>query len=336
MANFRNQEDQLDLRYSTWRHLSSRFHFNSKMESSRTEEDNLKLQLLTRRPTHSPYTIAVTEYVANPYRLSNDGKRFDIWKTRNNNNAQATLDAGYLSRLPPEILLSILENFLDIKSLLKLKSVSRYMKQVIEQSVPSYHRVATYVPDALAALVMTGLAPQFTIKVLDNALCSTQCANCGNLGGSLYLLKCKRACIICLGAQDWEFKPLTREMARQTYRLDQKSVKGLPTLKTPSSMYEAYMLFKRNFYFVDQAAAYEAGVKLHGGQLERVEAPITNNGTPWKCTMCFPSFDRQRQVLERYVCCRYFCDREMSPSTFLREHFPNCERAKLIWVDDSE
>lgn len=66
-----------------------------------------------------------------------------------------------------------------------------------------------HAPNALRAILSTGLAPQFTIGNLYRALRTQDCSECGSFGAYLHLLDCRRYYWLCV-AEAINILPITR------------------------------------------------------------------------------------------------------------------------------
>ena len=103
---------------------------------------------------------------------------------------------GILDRLPPELLLAVL-NLLDFQTIARLACVSHHVKKAVE-SLPAYRELMYHAPEALAALSQTGLIGLFSAASLRAALRSERCCTCREYGAYLFLPTCERCCWECL------------------------------------------------------------------------------------------------------------------------------------------
>ena len=88
---------------------------------------------------------------------------------------------GTLGMLPPDLLLEIIEEYVDLQSLFRLRHVNEATLEVI-QSLPKYQRALTYAPMTLWALIRTGFAQDITLNAFHIKLCSNVCRLCGQYG----------------------------------------------------------------------------------------------------------------------------------------------------------
>lgn len=320
------------------------------------DEDNAKLRLMSRSSKlHDGEMVVIPKEISDVYRLTDDDTDITMSNTDDNNNdTPMAMNAGELEKFPLEILIEVLSK-LDLKSLFKMRSVSRYLKQVIDHSMISYHHSAKHAPHALAAMNHTDMAKHFTMNDFSAALYSTTCTECGHYGQFLHLPSCTRCCYPCL-KMSAKYLPLFRGAARAGYGLDIKTVNALPILRTIPGVYGVNRKnYKRRFNLVDQVAAYNAGIKLHGS----VEAMKSHARDPpqgdWLTTtssrrqlhgvremtaIFFPSFEPRTQIVEWGVCCtackliklRYEVSwRAYTRKEFLQNHSPSCECLEEIW-----
>lgn len=138
---------------------------------------------------------------------------------------------GLLSRLPPEIMDTILEQ-LDLQSLARLSQVS-FTADGYVRSFRDYRYLVTHVPETLQALSNLGLTGVHSASDLYSTLRSSACAVCGDYGPFLFLPTCQRCCWGC-----WTYYPTFKIMqpshAQKCYGLSDEKMAKLPVLRIPS------------------------------------------------------------------------------------------------------
>ena len=97
-------------------------------------------------------------------------------------NAASLQALGQLDLLPLEVIQSILQ-VLDLQTLTLMQSINHRSKLLVD-SVPQHREIVTHAPNALRAILSTGLAPQFTINDLSTALRAQECFECGDFGAT--------------------------------------------------------------------------------------------------------------------------------------------------------
>ena len=187
-------------------------------------------------------------------------------------NTASLYPLGQLDVLPLEIIQNILQ-LLDLQTLALTQSVNQRSKLLVD-SLPQHREIVTYAPNALRAMLSTGLAPHFTINHLYRALRAQECIECGLFGAYLYLLECRRYCWLCL-TEASDALPVSTEFAIHSFGLPRSAIRQLPCMKSLPGRYNLDGFYgdthKRRVALVNPKAAKEAGMKLHGTQ-EAMEA----------------------------------------------------------------
>lgn len=181
----------------------------------------------------------------------------------------ASLQAlGQLDLLPLEILQNILQ-LLDLHTLTLMQSINHRSKLLVD-SLPQHREVITHAPNALRAIIGTGLAPHFTIGHLSRALRAQDCSECGSFGAFLHLLDCRRFCWLCV-VTAVDILPITQEVARTIFELTDNILRELPCIQraipgqySPDCFHD--YTDTRRVALVGLKAAREAYIDLHGSQ----------------------------------------------------------------------
>lgn len=193
-------------------------------------------------------------------------------------NTASLQPLGQLGVLPLEIVQRILQ-LMDIHTLTLMQCLNHRLNFLVN-SLPQHREIVTHAPNALRAMLGTGLASDFEIDDLHRALRSEECFQCGSFGSFLYLLSCRRCCYVCL-AKASDILPISREYARNRYGLPRSILSRLPCMRSlpgrymhdqrsvPKQNIDSYPRgnsHKRRFALVSTQAAKEAGKAFHGSE----------------------------------------------------------------------
>ena len=174
---------------------------------------------------------------------------------------------GQLDLLPLEVIQSVLQQ-LDLYTLTLMQSINHRSKLLVD-SLPQHREIVTHAPNALRAILSTGLAPHFTIHQLSTALRAQDCLGCGSFGAYLCLLECRRYCWLCL-AEASDTLPISRSAAKASFGLSDNNLRQLPCMKTLPGRYSLDRFDSdthiRRLALVSTKSAKEAGIRLHGSQ----------------------------------------------------------------------
>ena len=141
---------------------------------------------------------------------------------------------GQLDSLPLEVLQYVLQQ-LDLHTLTLMQSLNQRSKLLVN-SLPQYRDVVAHAPNALRAMLSTGLASFFSKDVLCSTFRSRECFLCGSFGPLLYLLACRRCCWLCL-AEASDALPVSREFAIHSFGLPRSAVLQLPCMRSLPGQY---------------------------------------------------------------------------------------------------
>ena len=193
-------------------------------------------------------------------------------------NTASLQPLGQLDVLPLEIVQRILQ-LMDIHTLTRMQCLN-HRSNLLVNSLPQYREIVAHAPNALRAMLGTGLASDFGIDDLHRALRSDKCFQCDSFGSFLYLLSCRRCCYVCL-AKASDTLPISREIAKHCYGLPQSIISRLPCMRSLPGRYmhdqrslpRRYVhdhsrrnTHKRQFALVGTQAAKEAGKAFHGSE----------------------------------------------------------------------
>ncbi|CAF9942373.1 hypothetical protein IMSHALPRED_003644 [Imshaugia aleurites] len=192
-------------------------------------------------------------------------------------NTASLQSLGQLDSLPLEIIQNVIQ-LLDLHTLILMQSLNHRSKLLVN-SLPAHRDIVAHAPNALRAILSTGLASHFTIYDLYSALRSQECCMCGSFGAFLYLLSCRRCCWLCL-AKASDILPISREFAAHSFGLSSKAVQQLPCMRTLPGRYTlSHEKHKRRIALVSTEAAKEAGMEIHKSE-KAMEAYVTRPQVP--------------------------------------------------------
>ncbi|KAF2135474.1 uncharacterized protein K452DRAFT_293187 [Aplosporella prunicola CBS 121167] len=181
---------------------------------------------------------------------------------------------GVLDALPLE-LLHMMVSQLDLRTLTDFRRINRRAMQVVD-SVPQYKAITTHASNALRGILAIETGRWITCETLYDKLCTAQCERCGDFGGYLYLLTCKRVCFLCL-SEDGSYLPLRYSHAIKKFGITPQAVKTLPRMRSITGIYSPNeKKSHRRLCLVDFETAFQAGIELHGSQ-EAMERCISSS-----------------------------------------------------------
>ncbi|KAK2768241.1 hypothetical protein FQN54_000093 [Arachnomyces sp. PD_36] len=249
--------------------------------ASKAEENEAMLAVLTKPATFEGFLIDVEATIPD---VSSPTQVVDVTDSDtdgDNHDTAMVIAQGPLDKMSVEILVHIISQ-LDLKTLMKLRSVNHYLKQIVDHSILPLRQVIKHAPNTLIAIFRTGMASHLTVSDVVEAMYSQTCVICGGFGPALHLLTCKRCCLKCLATHP-DFAPLAKIVAKSRYGLDKNTLQNLPVLKTLPGKYSFYKnVYKRRFNLVDERAACDAGIKLHGSREDMELFVGKNMSSTWR------------------------------------------------------
>lgn len=222
-----------------------------------------------------------------------------------------TVNLGSLDVLPIELLDDILAR-LDLATLVAFRLVNRCAAVTLD-SVPEYAAVTAHARDALRGSLAVGTAGRITCRALYDTLCTAECDVCGNFGGYIYLVTCRRACFVCI-SDNSAFLPLTPRRAAAQFGLSVRRAQTLPSVRALPGIYTAKeKQLVASVARVDHDSAYREGIRIHGsieamqayaaGARERSGLPVIRD--PAGAPSLLPELDlRAHNVFRMYAVVR--------------------------------
>ena len=169
---------------------------------------------------------------------------------------------GTLETLPLEVLQMVLLR-LDILSITDFRRVNRQARLVVDQ-IPQYKQIIVHAPASIRGCLNIGTGCLFSCQYLYKKLRTPECDSCGDFGGYLYLVTCRRVCFLCF-TENADFLPLLRNDAIRKYGLRSQHIAKLPYFKSLPGCYSSRGIkCTRRLTLIDHSAAREAGIVLHG------------------------------------------------------------------------
>ncbi|KAK5999134.1 hypothetical protein PT974_01523 [Cladobotryum mycophilum] len=262
-------------------------------------------------------------------------------------NKLARSDLGTLSRLPLEVLSLICLN-LDIQSHFRFRQVNRRAREV--SNVLQYQLVAEHGLQALHGLLLTQLAPYYTILDLYEALLIRDCTVCGSFGGFMFLLTGKKCCFECI-KNAAELRIISLSGLSKAKNISSEILSELiPVLHTTSGIYALDEVpVNQSMECVSELQAINTlrMLGLWQSEANRVRVPTL---TTWRymAAVPLPHYDPETGLVEKGASCKgchvkvegspYIDlddrDKVYSMDGFL-EHFQHCVDAQILY-DESQ
>ncbi|KAL4891353.1 hypothetical protein BDV59DRAFT_182300 [Aspergillus ambiguus] len=169
---------------------------------------------------------------------------------------------GALERLPLELIhLALIQ--LDMQSLTVFRRVNKRAR-LVTNSIPQYRRILVHAPASIRGSLNIESARFFSCQDLYEKLCTAECDSCGDFGGYLYLVTCRRVCFLCF-TETIDYLPLLRKDVIRKFGLDSKQIAGLPHMKSFPGRYSPRgVKCRRRETLFDYSAARQAGIAVHG------------------------------------------------------------------------
>lgn len=142
--------------------------------------------------------------------------------------------------------------------------------------LPQYKAITTHALNIIRGILRIDLGPWIACSKLYETLVTSDCENCGEFGGYLYLLTCTRVCFLCFTSSK-KYLPIQITNIRRRFGLDLRTLKTLSQMKPISGFYSPEE-HNVNDYFpalLDTESAFCAGLALRRS-LEAMFAYVTN------------------------------------------------------------
>lgn len=167
-----------------------------------------------------------------------------------------------LDSLSLEILWDIVPR-LDLQTLSHFRLVNRRAYHLLG-SHPQYKAIITHARNALYGILSIQAGRWITCKTLYDTLCTSEREHCGDFGGYIYLLGCRRVCFLYL-SRERQYLPLLPTHACRKFGLDRRLINDRPHMNVIPNIYSPNeMKVSRPSTLVDYESALHAGIELHG------------------------------------------------------------------------
>ena len=173
-----------------------------------------------------------------------------------------------------ELLFAILDEF-DLQTLTDFRRVNQRAMEIVD-SISEYDIVVKHAPDTLRGILSLKTGRWITRQLLYYKLCTSTCEYCGDFGGYLYLLTCKRVCFLCFAKEQRFLFPL--ELFDACHRFGLKRSDWVhPRSRTTFSAIPHMTCLTGYYsidnepcdcplYLMDHESARNAGAKKHGSE----------------------------------------------------------------------
>lgn len=169
---------------------------------------------------------------------------------------------GALERLPLELVHRVLVR-LDVRSLTVFRRVNKSAR-LVTNSIPQLKRILVHAPALIRGCLNIGSAQFVSCQDLYATLSTAECDSCGDFGGYLYLVTCRRVCFLCF-TERADYLPLPRKDVTRKFGLDSNCIARLPHMKSFPGCYSPRAIkCRRRQTLFDYSAAREAGIATHG------------------------------------------------------------------------
>jgi len=196
-----------------------------------------------------------------------------------------TARLGSLDRLPLETINAII-SLLDIAAVDQLKVVNR-RAFAVANSHPQFKLLNWEAHDTLRGIRAIRISQTITVQTLFERLCASQCVECGEFGGYMYLVTFERVCRRCFEKND-RYSPLREIAALKKFGLTPEILGPLPRFQSypgsygNSGFFLGLVKLKNYTPLVDRESAYRAGIAKHGSEEAMQEFVAKADPNIWK------------------------------------------------------
>ena len=182
-----------------------------------------------------------------------------------------------LDQLPLEILGHIVSS-LDISAIDQFKAMNRRSFEAVNTH-PQFKIINLQAHDTLRGLRAIKTDHMITVEALFEKLCTSQCSECGDYGGYIYLVTFERVCCRCFTEKD-RYLPLREIDAVKKFGLTLEILRTIPRFQGYPGHYGeelGYFPGENELYIslIDRASAYGAGIVCHGS-FEAMQEYVAN------------------------------------------------------------
>ena len=259
--------------------------------------------------------------------------------------------SGFFDRLPLELIRQILLQ-LDICSIFRLRQTALSLRQAVGW-LNEYRTVVRHGLNTFCALLRTEIARDVSLNDFYDALCTRDCALCGNFSGVMSLLTWTRCCFRCLEDAP-EIQVGTAEAIQKKFHFTQAEVRQLKSFNTLPGLYsslqclntvpiklvslrQAYLIsgrpqppkMRQDFYLHQASQQHNFMGACALPYFEKRTGKVDHGGCCAGCQLALEDGIMNFQAGKR---CR---DKVYSHEGFL-EHFKRCSRAQYLWETSKE
>lgn len=171
---------------------------------------------------------------------------------------------GVFEQFPRELFCMIF-NLLDLQSVTNLRRVNKQARLLVD-SIPEYKTTIECSPTSIQASLSIGSARWFSCRDLYEKLVTAECDICGDFGGYLYLVTCRRVCYRCF-TENTSYQPLLEKVVLQRFGLHPRHLDALPSMQSLRGTYSTHpnqRYTSASLRLFDYDSARQAGISVHG------------------------------------------------------------------------
>lgn len=185
-----------------------------------------------------------------------------------------TSGLGELDQFPIEILNAII-SVLDISATDQFKAANRRSYEVVNNH-PQFKIINEQAHDTLRGLRAIKTSHLITVQTLFDKLCTSQCSQCADFGGYMYLITFERVCCRCF-TEKARYLPLREIEALKKFGLSLEILDTLPRSQSYPGSYGVgcFQVWKPHIELVDRESARSAGIVRYGS-LEAMQEHVAN------------------------------------------------------------
>jgi hypothetical protein len=121
-------------------------------------------------------------------------------------------------------------------------------------------------------IISIGTGRWISCRDLYEKLCTAECDSCGDFGGYLYLITCRRVCFLCF-TEEPDYLPLLRADAIRKFGLHNEHMARLPAMKTVPAWCSPYD-HKRHVCPISREILRQPWDSLHLETIQPMAVPL--------------------------------------------------------------
>lgn len=180
-------------------------------------------------------------------------------------------DLGPLKILPQE-LLAIIFHYLDLQTLTIFRRVNRQAMHSVD-AIPAYAILIRHAPNTIRGMLSLGSARFNTSQDRYETLCTESYEICGDFGGYIYLIKCRRVCFLCY-SHELSYLTVTRSDVLRKFGLEAKQLRDIPHVRSRPGSYSLHraLWYGKSVILFDQDSVRRAARATYGTEEALQEA----------------------------------------------------------------